>query len=422
MRRMGNPPPKEDSPNPIDIIGMGMGPGDLTAAHLCLIEEAALLIGGRRHLAFFKNQAADTLEITSDLKGLAEEIRRQQRLKRVVVLASGDPLYYGIGAYLVKVLGRQNVRIHPNINAVAAACARMGEPWQDVSVVSLHGRQREERLRQAIHSENRIAVFTDPTRTPQWLGHYLCLCGAHDFRIGVFECMGSDQERISWHTPEAIADMTFRTPNLVFLKRDNPTPRGRGDLHFGMAESAFDHERGVITKAEVRAVSLARLCLKPHQVLWDLGAGSGAVAIEASLLVPGGRIWAVEKNTARLEHIRANRDRFYITNLEVVEACLPNGLDQLPDPDRVFIGGGGQALGEIVVIASRRLPPDGILVVNTVLLDSLNETVKCLEDVGLETDVVQIQVSRSRPLAASRRFEAMNPVWIIRGQRTGAAI
>ena len=417
---MGKPSVNLNGPLPIDIIGMGMGLDDLTAAHLRRIKRAALLVGGRRHLALFPKKVSERLEITSDLKGLAAELRRQQSSKRIVVLSSGDPLYYGIGAYLINALGRENVRIHPNITSVAAAFARMGEPWQNVLVVSLHGRRQEEGLQNAIQSADRIAVFTDPVCSPAWIGDFLrrrCLDG---IQIGVFECLGSAEERVSWHTPESIADQTFRTPNMVILKRASPNPSRHPTFHLGMPESAYDHERGVITKAEVRAVSLARLNLMPGQTLWDLGAGSGAVAIEASLLMPGGRIWAVEKNAVRVRQIQTNRDRYGVTNLEVIQAELPAGLDELPDPDRVFIGGGGASLGQTLDVVSRRLPMDGILVVNTVLMDSLNETRQHLKACGMDTDVVQIQASRSRPLAESDRLEAMNPVWIIRGRRRSA--
>ncbi len=303
---------------------------------------------------------------------------------------------------------------------MAAAFARLGEPWQDVPVVSLHGRRQEDRLQRALHTADRIAVFTDPVCSPVWIGDFLRRSRIHGFSIGVFESLGSTEERVSWHTPESIADNSFRTPNMVVLKREARTPDRPPTLHLGMPESAFEHERGVITKAEVRAVSLARLGLMPKQTLWDLGAGSGAMAIEASLLMPGGRIWAVEKNPARVHQIMTNRDRYGVTNLGVVQADLPDGLGNLPDPDRVFIGGGGPSLGATLDVVCGRLPKGGILVVNTVLMDSLHETLQRLKTCGLDADVVQIQASRSRPLAASDRLEAMNPVWIIRGRRKSA--
>jgi len=404
---------------PIVIIGMGMSPDDLTAVHLRLIAEADILVGGCRHLSLFKDRIPETYEVTADLKGLVAMIQGCHPEKRIVVLASGDPLYYGIGAYLARSLGRENVRVYPNVTSVAAAFARMGEPWQDARVVSLHGRRQEEKLRQALRTADRIAVFTDPTCTPQWLGNFLQQDHALDFQIGVFEHMGSADEQVSWHTTESIADKDFNTPNMVVLKRLQETHSTASVLHLGMPESAYDHERGLITKAEVRAVSLARLNLMPRQILWDLGAGSGAVSIEASLLVPGGQIWAVEKDPVRVEQIRTNRDRFGITNLDVIESVLPRGLSTLPDPDRVFIGGGGGALAETIEIVCRRLPAAGVLVVNTVLMDSLHDTLGRLRSNGLETDVVQIQVSRSQPLADSDRLKAMNPVWIIQGHRAG---
>jgi len=417
MTKMGNATSKTARQSPIVIIGMGMSPDDLTAVHLRLIEDADLLVGGRRHLALFRERIPETYEVTADLKGLVAMIQGCHPEKRVVVLASGDPLYYGVGAYLARSLGRENVRIYPNITSVAAAFARMGEPWQDVRVVSLHGRRQEEQLGQALKTADRIAVFTDPTCTPQWVGDFLRHCNTRDFHIGIFENMGDAAEQVSWHTTDSIAASDYNTPNMVILKRMTKTLCDFSALHLGLPESAYDHDRGLITKAEVRAVSLARLSLMPRQILWDLGAGSGAVSIEASLLMPGGQIWAVEKNPARVEQIRTNRDRFGITNFNVVESVLPRGLSQLPDPDRVFIGGGGEALADTIEIVCQRLPAAGVVVINTVLMDSLHDTVRHLRSNGLETDVVQIQVSRSQPLADSDRMQAMNPVWIIRGHR-----
>jgi precorrin-6Y C5,15-methyltransferase (decarboxylating) len=320
----------------------------------------------------------------------------------------------------VRTLGRAHVRIYPNLTSVAAAFARIGEPWQDVPVVSLHGRRQAAQLMQALRTADRIAVFTDPDCSPQWVADFLRRNRFHDCRIGVFEGMGGADEQVSWHTCETMGEREFITPNMVILKRDPQARLAHAALHLGMPETGYVHEKGLITKTEIRAVALARLGLLPQQVLWDLGAGSGAVSCEASLLMPGGRIWAVEKNPARIRQIRANRERWGIFNLTVVEAILPGGLAQLPDPDRVFIGGAGQALAETIDLVCQRLRHNGVLVVNTVLMDSLHATVGQLRSKGWDSDVVQVQVSRSRPLAQSDRLQAMNPVWIIRGHRPRA--
>jgi precorrin-6Y C5,15-methyltransferase (decarboxylating) len=231
--------------------------------------------------------------------------------------------------------------------------------------------------------------------------------------------MGAEDEAVSWHTPSTLADQTFRSPNMVVITREKGPQAAPEKLHLGMPESAFAHEEGLITKAEIRAVALSRLALMPGLILWDLGAGSGAVAIEASLLMPGGRLWAVEKKPERVAQIKANRRRYGVTNLEVVQAELPAGLEALPDPDRVFIGGSGRALRDTIDRVCRRMRESGIVVVNTVLFDSLNDTLARLKAHGLATDVLQIQIGRSRPLAGSDRLEALNPVWVIRGIKQG---
>nr|MBL0714565.1 precorrin-6Y C5,15-methyltransferase (decarboxylating) subunit CbiT [Desulfobacterales bacterium] len=185
--------------------------------------------------------------------------------------------------------------------------------------------------------------------------------------------------------------------------------------YLGIPEKDLEHERGLITKSEVRAVSLSKLQLKKGMVLWDLGAGSGAVAIEAAGLIPGGQIYALEKNKERAAQIRSNCVRFKVHNINVIGSRLPDGLDELPDPDRIFVGGGGKALAATLRKAINRMKANGVMVVNTVLLDSMNTAVRMMKAGGLQTDLTQIQISRSRPMPTGDRMEALNPVWIVRG-------
>jgi precorrin-6Y C5,15-methyltransferase (decarboxylating) len=185
----------------------------------------------------------------------------------------------------------------------------------------------------------------------------------------------------------------------------------------GAPDEWFDHHRGLITKPEVRAVALAKLRLEPGQVFWDLGAGSGSVAIESSLFIGKGRIVAVEKDPCRVEQIKANARRFAVRNLRVVQAVLPAGLARLPKPDRIFIGGGGRDLVSIVSEAARHLEPGGIVVVNTVLMQSVHDASAALRRLGFATEMIQVQIQRSEPMPWSERLEALNPVWIITGRR-----
>ncbi len=400
---------------PVNVIGMGMSPRDLTAIHLDMIAAADVLVGGKRHLACFPEGTARRIALDRNLPAAVEQIKAVMGSKRVVVLASGDPLYFGIGAYLLKTLGSRHLRIWPNVNAVAAAFARIGRSWHDVVVVSLHGRQNEDQLMHAMQDSHCLAVFTDQRRTPAWLAGMVAAHGHPQARLCVLECMGSDDESVRWLAPEDAARETFCEPNLVVIETGLAEKSSRPYL--GLPDEQIAHERSLITKSEVRAVALSKLELRPGMVLWDLGAGSGAVAIEGACLVGSGSVWAVEKDTGRIAQIRQNCRQWGAGAVRVIEAELPAGMEDLPAPDRVFIGGGGKALATIITSAASRLNSGGILVVNAVLVGSLHTTVKTMRSAGLQTDFTQVQISRSHAMAAGDRMEALNPVWIVRGRK-----
>jgi precorrin-6Y C5,15-methyltransferase (decarboxylating) len=401
---------------PVTIVGMGMSPADLTAAQIEVIASAEVLVGGRRHLAHFAHLGIETQVIDRNLSRLVDYVREAMAQRRVVVLASGDPLYFGIGAYLARSLGPDNVTVLPNVSAPAAAFARLKEPWQGVPVVSLHGREGLRELVEALRRHATVAVYTDPERNPAWLAEQLLQNGFGDAALWVLEQLGAPGESVRRLTPREACDLQFSDPNLVVVKQEAMPQAPCAALHLGMAEEAFDHEQGLITKAEIRAVTLAKLKLSAGQVLWDLGAGSGSVAVEASIFVTGGKIFAVEKQPRRISQIEENRRRFQVPNLEVIAAELPQGLDTLPDPDRVFVGGGGRELENILRICALRLRPQGVVVVNTVLIESMQTTLAALEAAGLKTELVQIQVSRGAAMPYGQRLAAENPVWIVRGE------
>ena len=404
--------------NRVYVVGMGMSASDLTPVQSAVVAAADILFGGQRHLNQFGDLVVEKRAIEGALDGMIDFLRQNMGRRRMVVLASGDPLLFGIGDRIGRDLGCEHVVVLPNISSVAAAFARLKMPWSETAIVSLHNRDRRFDVLSALKINPSVAVLTDHRHSPQWLAGWLIERGAVDFRMAVLEQLGTSEEHVEWFRLEQAASRQFAQPALAVL---TPLPGGavKPKLYLGMADEAFDRDNELITKSEVRAVSLARLALKPGQTLWDLGAGSGSVGIEASVLLGNGRIIAVEQHTERVNRIRQNALKFGVYNHETIQSTLPQGLDQLRSPDRIFIGGGGKWLADIVAAAVDRLNPGGVVVVNTVLLDNITRITDLLYDRGLETDVVQVQVARGRPMPWSRRLEALNPVFVISGRSVG---
>ncbi|CAB1061229.1 Cobalt-precorrin-7 (C5)-methyltransferase (EC / Cobalt-precorrin-6B C15-methyltransferase [decarboxylating] (EC [Olavius sp. associated proteobacterium Delta 1] len=402
---------------PVAIIGMGLSPEDLTARHLRIIESADILVGGQRLLDYFKETAAQKQPIDKNIAKAVEFIKDRMSTQSIVVLASGDPLFFGIGSILIKTLGPKHVDIYPNISSIAAAFARIKEPWSQVQVVSLHGRKNDRAIFKALNEGKTVAVFTDPTNNPARIAKGLITEEFANIKMCVLEALGTKLERFDWYHLDRASEMTFSEPNLLILKRINGEPELKQTPHLGIPDHQFEHEKGLITKSEIRAISLAKLQLLPGQVLWDLGAGSGSVSIEAALLVGEGKVIAVERNRKRINQIKTNINRFEITNVDVVQAVLPEGLAGLTQPDRIFIGGGGKTLQEIIKVAVLFLKADGIVVINTVLMPNVLTAMETLEALGLKTSMVQAQISHSRKMPWAERLEAQNPVWIISGIR-----
>ena len=409
----------------VQVVGLGMSPDDLTPRALKVIREAQVLVGGRRLLSYFPDHPAQKIPLGKDVEGALGQLPALAADLRVVVLASGDPNFYGVGPLVLKLLGPEQVVVHPNITAVQAACARLKMAWQDASVVSLHGRSFQPLAASLSRGPDRVLVYTDPEHTPGAIARWLLARGQEEARLCVLEDLGQATERLTWLSPREALEQEFSPLNLVVIlpgARQHPqaaTPSeagGLGHLHLGLPEEALARQGGLITKAEVRAVVLAKLALTPGLTLWDLGAGCGSVSLEASLLLPGGRIIAVEQDQDRAAQIRANRAKFGVTNLEVVLGRAPACLADLPVPQRVFIGGGGRDLGEILPAVLGRLEPgDGRVVLTATLLNTLERARGVLAAAGWQMEVTLLQVSRSRPLADGAYMQAQNPVWIVSG-------
>jgi len=400
--------------NLVNVVGLGMGPADLTPKALKIIREAQVLVGGRRHLNYFPDHPGEKIILGKNPEETLAALLPLVETRKVVILASGDPNYFGIGPLATKILGPARVVLHPNVTAVQAASARLKMAWQDAAVVSLHGRGWEE-LAAALTGAQKIMAYTDPAHPPEAVARFLLDRGMGEARLCILENLGQEDERVSWLQLEEAGARQFSPLNVVVILKEASLSTASETLTLGMPEEALAHDAGMITKVEVRAAALAKLRLQLGLILWDVGAGSGSVGLEATLLLGGGQVFAVERDPARAAMIRENRERFGVPNLKVVEAAAPECLAGLPDPDRVFVGGGGKRLEAILEEASRRLRPGGRMVVAVTLLETLELTRNWLKSRGWQMEVVQLQVSRDRPLAGGAYLQALNPVWLISG-------
>src|SRR5487761_1281503 len=386
------------------VVGIGdNGADSLSREALEQVSEAEVLFGGERHLAFFADHPAEKVPIRDNLKEVAARLQAETR--RTVVLASGDPLFHGIAGYLATKIGRDRLEVLPNISSMQLAFARLKESWHDAALVSCHAKPIEDAL-DVIRDAKKVGIFTDNENTPARIARELLKAGIGGFRAHVCENLGGADERISSCDLRELAERQFAPLNvLVLTKIALAPPLERRDWTFGIPEEAFYQRqplKGLITKTEVRVLSLARLRLRPGNLVWDIGAGSGSVSIEAALL--GAKVWAVEKNKEDCDIIRRNIEKFATPQITVAHGLAPAALAELPYPDAAFIGGSGGEMGEIVRICRERLLPGGRLVANVATLENLGQVPA--------NDVTLVQISRTRPILDLHRFEALNPVFI----------
>jgi len=412
------------------------GDASLGCGAMAHLQQAQLVIGAARTLALFASHIAPDAvqrDLTGALSQVPEWIRAAQaEQRRVVVLATGDPLCHGIAAFLAARLCIEAIEVIPNVSTLQLACARLGLPWQEMKFASVHAKDAGDwlpgsppahglyALLRDIRQHDRLAVLTSPDNTPDRIARMLVAESlADDFEMAVAERLCQPEERVvSGMRITAAAQMRFADPNVVLLWR---TRLRAPQVLFGLPDASFEQrhpEKGLITKNEVRAVSLARMQLRADSVVWDIGAGSGSVGLEAARLCWRGHVYAIEKNADDSAIVARNRQAMGISNHSLVHGKAPEGLAAWADPDAVFIGGSGGELAELIALVLRRLRPGGWLVMNFVTIENLAGAVEALKTQGAAWDVLQLQASRSKPILHMHRLAAENPVWLVCAQRS----
>jgi precorrin-6Y C5,15-methyltransferase (decarboxylating) len=264
-----------------------------------------------------------------------------------------------------------------------------------------------------IVAHDKIAILTDEINTPKGIAGELIERGRDGYSAYLCENLGTAEEAITHTDLKGLLDIPAAPLNVLILIKEYESGGDGGGPCLGIPDDDFATVKKLITKEEVRAVSLAKLRLRQDMTLWDIGAGSGSVSIEADHLMPNGRVFAVERNPQCLAFLKENLQKFNSRNITLIEEEAPACLDDLPDPDRVFIGGSGGHLWKILAAADDRLSTGGRVVLNAVTLDTLTSATEFFENANYELEVTTVNISRTRPLTDYKMFEAFNPVFVL---------
>ncbi len=399
-----------------------------------LLQHADIIVGGKQILSemqkklVFENYVQEQV-IWHTLKNPLELslnyiATSHAQGQKIVVVAHGDPLYFGIGASLIQRLGHEHVHVHAGISMLQRICALAGQAWQEVVSVSLHGRgpQAWSTFFQAIITKKPICVLTDAHSTPALLAKRLLERGAHSLRVHVVERWGEPQQKYTQLSLDEAITYTAMLPCTVLLVPCASTQSH--EIHLGLDDTLLQKERNLITKPLVRAAILSLLRIEKEHTLWDVGAGSGAVALEATRLAK--HVIAIEQHPSRIQDIRENRRRFGALNLDIIQGTAPACLEPLlftAQPQSIFVGGGlGYSHAEPLLDAlTAALSPCGRIVMSAVLLGTVHAIQEYFHQKNWPLQCLQMQVNSTAPLGKEEhsdvRLVPQNPVFLLCTQK-----
>lgn len=388
----------------LSIVGIGEdGLASLGAEATRAIAQADLFIGGARHLAMLGDDPRPRLPWQIPLDLTIEHLAGL-RDRRVVVLASGDPLWFGIARRLVARFGEDAIIVVPHLASMQLACARLRWSLAEAEVVTIHGRPIA-RLIRWFQPGRRLVILCADGGCPARIADLLAEHGFGTARLRVLEHLGGTEECIYDLPLEQVQGRRFRDLVVVAVEIPSCTKQVRS-LVPGLPDDAFLHD-GQLTKREIRAATLAKLAPLPGERLWDVGAGSGSIGIEWLRAQPGTKAVAIERHLERVARIRANAQRLGTPELLVVEGSAPEALEGLPPPDAIFLGGGVGTPGLIATLAGR-LGPGGRLVANAVTLEG--EAALLAAQGALGGELARLAVSRAEPMGGILGWRALAPV------------
>lgn len=393
----------------IYVISCGISPSSLSEDAMRIISNAQVITGGKRLLGIFAKESQKQIVIATNVLETLQEVIELSKNSSVVILASGDALFHGIGATLSSIVDSDNYTIMPNITAFQGLCAKLKLPWSDFELFSIHGKNGVVPWRRLLNSEKSI-IYCDNKMSADLLAKILIEKYPHaSQRIGV-SCanLGMDSEIIHHGTLEELSNTPVEGLSILMLLDVNSATE-HPPLPLGLCDDNYKHENNLITHPEVRAIILSKLALRGG-VMWDLGAGSGSVGLEAAGMCRNLDVYAVEKSKNRVDDIICNEANEGIENHHVVSSNILEEISTLPKPDIIFIGGGGKDIEEIAEKAFKNLNDGGRMVISAVTLETISSINSILSNNIKE--VISVGVSRSKSVGDLTMMKPENPIHI----------
>ena len=395
----------------VTLIGMGSGqPENLTLQGLAALRQADLILGARRLLAVLPAGCTENRAAAYRPDEVAE-LLQTSGAENAVLVYSGDTGFYSGASSMMEKLEALGVRarVLPGLSSIQLLAAALGRPWQGWNLVSAHGRTCDP---VAECMQGRPTFFlTGGSEDPATLCAQLAAEGFGDVQGVVGQCLGTPEEKLFRGSVKELAAGRFNSLSVLLVEAVEGLPRRAP----GLPDEAFERGDVPMTKQEVRAAVLAKLAVRPEDILWDVGAGTGSVSVELALAAPRGRVYAVECRPEGCALIKANREKFRTRNLVLVEGLAPDALSDLPAPDAVFIGGSKGSLAAIVDAALDK-NPDACICVSAIALETLSAAVAALTAKGRTVQVSQIAVSRAKAVGGLHLMMAQNPIYLITGE------
>lgn len=400
----------------LSLVGLGMGNGEtLTLEAQRVLEEADAVLGAPRLLEELKRREGVAYLPLSLPTEMARAVDEHPEWEKVCVALSGDVGFYSAASRLTGLLGQLEPRLICGISSPQQLAARLGRPWQDFRLVSAHGRNCDALAEVLCHSA--VFFLTGGDLTPGVLCAQIADAGLGEAAVTVGEELGSENERITSATAAELAGREFSPLSVLLV--ENQKTFTRAHVSSGIADREFIRGRAPMTKREVRASILARLGIRPNDILYDIGAGTGSVAVEMALLARRGRVYAVECEADACVLMEENKEKFGTYNLNIIPGMAPGAMEGLPVPNAAFIGGSKGNLRAIMELLVEKNPSVRV-VVSAVTLETLHEAIAAMEGLGLaEVEVVQIAVSRALPTGRFHMLSAENPIFLVSGGGQG---